>query len=78
METLHLSVCGCLKLIQFSAVLSHWTFLLEDGGNLLKSFALRLRDTKINKQSEAEKQRSEEDEDVAAHQCLMRKRNTKA
>lgn len=64
-------------MIQFSDVFSHLMFLLEDRGDLLKSFALRLRDTEINKQSEAEEQGGEEDEDVAAHQCLTTKRRAK-
>lgn len=43
---------------------------MEFSGDLLKSFALSLGDTKVSKQSEAEKQRSKQDEHVTVQPSL--------
>lgn len=71
-----LSLRWCFEMLQFSTVSPSLTFLLKHGGDLLKSFALSLWDTEINKDCEAKKQHSKQEEDVTIQPSLVRSKNT--
>lgn len=72
-----LSVSGGFELLQFSSIiraqLQLSSALVETSSDLLKRFALGLRDPKISEYGEAEQQRGKQDKHVGTQPSLGKK-----